>query len=241
MRGAWIGLQWQNFASAGAAGMISFLAAMVADLLRGHDIRWSRHAGSLFVTSFGALTGGWVGSQTASALLVTPLGQRLLSMVPVRAIGVAGAAGALGGAVGGVVVTALVSYLMAIFGLSDWKTAHREMVAGSAGSLAGAGAAAGTFFGVAAWGTASTGTAIGSLSGAAATNAALAAIGGGSMAVGSAILTGGAALVMLAVAGGVRLIFSHMDARARHLFLVGRIEIVRDLVGRGKQPEWVMA
>ncbi len=77
--------------------------------------------------------------------------------------------------------------------------------AGTAGGFAAAGA---TTSAVMALGTASTGTAIASLSGAAATNATLAALGGGSiaaggggMAAGSAVLGGAAAGVAILVGG----------------------------------------
>lgn len=76
------------------------------------------------------------------------------------------------------------------------------------GSLGGALTAYGAYSGVMALGTASTGTAIGSLSGAAATNATLAWLGGGSiaaggggMALGTAVLTGVAAGPALLIAG----------------------------------------
>lgn len=82
------------------------------------------------------------------------------------------------------------------------------------GGIAGVGAGAllgwGTYGGVMALGTATTGTAIGTLSGAAATNATLAWLGGGSlaaggggMALGSAVLGGIIAGPALLVAGGI--------------------------------------
>lgn len=64
--------------------------------------------------------------------------------------------------------------------------------AGTAGGVAAAGATAAA---VLMFGTASTGTAIASLSGAAATNAALAALGGGSIAAGGGGMAAGAALL----------------------------------------------
>lgn len=80
-------------------------------------------------------------------------------------------------------------------------------VAGTAGGFAAAGA---TTSAVVAFGTASTGTAISSLSGIAATNATLAALGGGSLAVGgggialgSAILSGATLGVGLLVSGAI--------------------------------------
>lgn len=69
------------------------------------------------------------------------------------------------------------------------------------GSLAGLAVAGGSYFGVMALGTASTGTAIGSLSGAAATNATLAWLGGGSLASGGAGVAGGTAVLGGVVVG----------------------------------------
>lgn len=70
--------------------------------------------------------------------------------------------------------------------------------AGTAGGIAAAGA---TTAAVMALGTASTGTAIATLSGAAATNATLAAIGGGSLAAGGLGVAGGTAILTGATAG----------------------------------------
>lgn len=75
----------------------------------------------------------------------------------------------------------------------------RTFLAGAAGVAAGTGAGAAaaytTFLAVGAWGTASTGVSIASLSGIAATNATMAAIGGGSLASGGAGIAGGTALL----------------------------------------------
>lgn len=98
--------------------------------------------------------------------------------------------------------------------ISEMKELSLEMghvVRGVA--AAGSGAAVGTagFLSVAAWGTASTGTAIGSLSGAAATNATLAWFGGGSLAAGGLGVTGGICVlggivaIPVLVVGGVEL------------------------------------
>ena len=71
------------------------------------------------------------------------------------------------------------------------------------GSLAGLAAGGGSFIGVTTLGTASTGTAISSLSGAAATNATLAWFGGGSLASGGLGMAGGTAILGGIVAGPV--------------------------------------
>lgn len=70
-----------------------------------------------------------------------------------------------------------------------------------AGSLAGVAAGGGAYLGVGSLATASTGTAIGSLSGAAATNATLAWLGGGSLATGGFGMAGGTMVLGGLVAG----------------------------------------
>jgi len=97
-----------------------------------------------------------------------------------------------------VVAQAVMSYGGVWFGHSDWKTANRSMVAGVAGTLGGTGVGAGVLGAVMTFGTASTGTAISTLSGAAATNAAYAILGGGTIASG-----GGGAALGAVVLGGV--------------------------------------
>lgn len=92
----------------------------------------------------------------------------------------------------GLAMAAASAYLAAAFGLASWQEVHAVV----AGSLLGL--AAGWLAQAALWqlaltvGTASTGTAISSLSGAAATSAALAWLGGGSLASGGFGMAGGA-------------------------------------------------
>ena len=89
-------------------------------------------------------------------------------------------------------------------GYVDLDTANRMTVASGIGTGLVLVASWGTFAAISAWGTASTGTAIASLSGAAATNATFALLGG-SVLVGKIILTGGIALI--AVAGTVAVMY----------------------------------
>ena len=85
----------------------------------------------------------------------------------------------------------------------------------AAGAAGGALVAFGAFSGVAALGTASTGTAIAALSGAAATNATLAVLGGGTLAAGGAGIAGGALVLGGLVAGPALAIMGIMaDANA---------------------------
>lgn len=77
---------------------------------------------------------------------------------------------------------------------------------GAAGAATGTALAYGTFTAAAAFGTASTGTAISGLSGVAATNATLAALGGGSLAAGGAGVAGGVIVLGAIVAAPLLLL-----------------------------------
>jgi hypothetical protein len=80
--------------------------------------------------------------------------------------------------------------------LKNISTEVNQMISGAAGgALGGAALAAGTYGLAGIIGTASTGTAIGSLSGVAATNATLAWLGGGSLSAGGLGMAGGAAVL----------------------------------------------
>ena len=105
-----------------------------------------------------------------------------------------------------VLALAVYNYGMYFFGGQDLRSANRQMLVGSIAAGAGSLFVAGTMSALAAWGTASTGTAIATLSGAAATNASLALLGGGTLAaggggvaLGTAVLSGGTLLVVVGV------------------------------------------
>jgi hypothetical protein len=231
------GLQWENFAASGLAALAALVISSVAQWWQGAKITWGRNAGVGAITGTGALMGGWVGTQVTFLLRFTTVGQRVMALLPTRAIGVFRFASGLGSAAGGLVAVTATSYLLAVFGLIDWRDAHRSAISGAIGTLAGAGFYAGTFSAVAFWGTASTGTAISTLSGAAATNATLAAIGG-SVAAGSIALTAGAAVVMVGVALAVQGIFSQMDAVERKRMVNGRLRLIEAHLEAGRQLEW---
>jgi hypothetical protein len=89
-------------------------------------------------------------------------------------------------------------------------TIKKAAIAGGSGAAVGGGVATGSLAAVGAFGTASTGTAISTLSGAAATNATLAWFGGGAVAAGgwgitwgTVVLTGGSTLIALGAAYGL--------------------------------------
>ena len=83
----------------------------------------------------------------------------------------------------------------------DMEKMTNALTSAVTGSLAGLAASGGAYLGVGALATASTGTAISSLSGAAATNATLAWLGGGSLASGGLGMAGGMAVMGGLVAG----------------------------------------
>jgi hypothetical protein len=119
-----------------------------------------------------------------------------------RALAANSAASALGGGV----AVAVLSYGQFLLGYSDIGAAHRSAAIGMAGIGVGVLGACGVMNAAIFFGTASTGTAVSTLSGAAATNAALAwlgggtlAAGGGGMAMGSIVVTGGGAAIGIAV------------------------------------------
>ncbi|MDD5261288.1 MAG: hypothetical protein PHD76_05500 [Methylacidiphilales bacterium] len=91
----------------------------------------------------------------------------------------------------GIVATTIFSYGGYFLGYSNLQEAHKNMVAGSIGTVASFGAVDTTLFWVGTYGTASTGTAIASLGGAAASNASFACLGGGSVAAGGYGMLGG--------------------------------------------------
>jgi hypothetical protein len=120
----------------------------------------------------------------------------------------------------GTAFSVVYSTLMYFCGEMDGTTALRTAVAGAAGAGGGALATVGIMTLATTYGTASTGTAIATLSGAAAKSAALAWLGGGAasaggggVALGSVVLTGGAAIAAIAVSAVVMYGFSLWDAQ----------------------------
>ena len=126
----------------------------------------------------------------------------------------------LSSATGGFLVGVLFAYGSWYMGYVDLETANRMTVASGIGTGLGIAVGWGTLAAISAWGTASTGTAIATLSGAAATKASLALLGGGALAaggggaaIGSVILTGGVALVIIAGTGAVMIVYHVIDRK----------------------------
>jgi len=97
------------------------------------------------------------------------------------------------------------------------------------------------------YGTASTGTAISTLSGAAATKAAAAWLGGGSLATGgggmaaagsSILVTGGTVLIVAAVVTPIAYGFHLKNVRDEHIRLTVNLAYTHERIRAGNQPEW---
>lgn len=116
--------------------------------------------------------------------------------------------------IGGIVFSGLYAIGGWYLGYMDATIARRSAIAGVGGSLAGMATGAGTMALVVTYGTASTGTAIASLSGAAATKASIALLGGGAVSAGGGGMAAGAAVLggivtITAVAVTTVIVFSY--------------------------------
>lgn len=221
------------YASLGAAAVAAGLR-IALDLLAKGRIDWRGVALSGLLGGAAGLAGSFAGVQTVALLTGTQAGRaltvRLLSTAAGRWVGVVGV-GKLAGGVAGAVMFACGG---ALLGLTDWRTAHRAMGSTAIGLGASMGATSATFGAVAAFGTASTGTAISTLSGAAMVKATMAWLGGGSLASGGFGVAGGA-LVLGGVGAAVALagtfvvggIYRMLDEREHRAMVGGRIELAQ--------------
>ncbi len=239
------GISWRAVGVAGIAAGIFFIGSSLLQLLCTGNIDLKKTGFFAVLTAGSTFLGQYAGIQATSLLTVTSAGQRLIALLPLRSLGAARLAGSLGGFAGGFIASILISYLAWGMGWSDLRTANRSLTA----NLAGLGGFAGIYLGaqmaVAAWGVASTGTAISTLSGAAAANATMAWFGGGAIGAGgigaswgAVILSGGAAAIAIVLTLSVTGIFRILDIRERRRLVLGRIELVGRRVSQALQPEW---
>jgi len=183
------------------------------------------------VITISALGGfsGYVGNLSGTLTQHALLSNRILLLSNLSP-----AAGNLAGSfAGGATTSALLAYGFYFLGYSDLNSANRFMTAGLIGTAAGGIATAGLIAFATTVGTASTGTAIASLSGVAAHNAALAWLGGGALSAGGAGMAGGA----MVLSGGALLAVVGASAAVIYLFQKGdehteqqRIEYLLDSV-----------
>ena len=132
------------------------------------------------------------------------------------------------GPVGVLLCTGIWGYGSYFFGYGTLQDANRNMIIGGLSSVAGVAFSAGVMGLIGTYGVASTGTAIATLSGAAATNASLAFLGGGTIAaggggvvLGTAILTGGVAVVVIGTSIAAWYIYKCWDEKQENERIAG--------------------
>ena len=186
-----------GIASAVAVG-IDLAVQTIGYIISPDKIDWGEVAGHTAITG-GAVFVGTVGTQYLNLGMTKLAANTGMFTALSKSLGCSTTllTNSLSSAAGGGIISTLLAYGYYLAGYSDLNSANRMAIAGATGSALGALAGAGTLAAISAWGTASTGTAIASLSGAAATNASLAVLGGGTVAAGG----GGVALGSLALTG----------------------------------------
>lgn len=218
----------QTSIQVGVAGaLLSGAFELASQLATGQKINWEKLAGISLLGGASGYASNMVGTFVQTGLATNQ--SRLTALIATHA-----SSPLLGSISSGIVASAVFAYGSYLLGYADLPTANRGMAAGVIGTAASALASSATFTLVATFGTASTGTAIGSLSGATATNATLAWLGGGSIAAGgggvatgAAILTAGTAVVAIAATAGVMYLYALGDEiteRERVNYLVARVQ-----------------
>jgi hypothetical protein len=229
-----------------AGGLVAGGFDAVAQLWAGGSVDWNR-TGTM--AGLGALSAGSAEAAqlaTSQALLrntafrarSVALG-RSMGILPSRTVSL------LPKAAGGIIGALAFSYGGYALGLYDATEANRTAVAGAGGALAGMATYSAMMAAAAAWGTASTGTAISTLSGAAAYNASLAMYGGGAVAAGGGGMTVGAAVVggVVTVAAVVVTVavmsgFEAYDAAQERKRIGDTIEVLRTHTGDFPGNPW---
>jgi hypothetical protein len=164
--------------------------------------RTLKNAGLVFISTSGGTMAGLAVSHFAEKRLVSSSQSLLIKMVPESLKNSGRLSSLLGGATGGLVASAIIAYVPALLNGEDLSAANRMMVTGTASTAAGVLAGYAIIQAAMYVGTASTGTAISTLSGAVATKAALAWLGGGAISAGGLGVTAGGTVV----SGGTLLI-----------------------------------
>lgn len=194
----------------------------------GERIQWKRTGSMALLSGVSGYSGTMAGTAIQQALVKNS--SRLAAKVAMSQFG----ALTIGQLSGSVITGAMFSYGAYVLGYSDLRTANRNMIATTGGAAVGALTSVTAMSLVSTFATASTGTAISTLSGAAATNATLAwfgggaiAAGGGGTALGATILSGGTAIVVIAAGAGIMYLFQLDDEkteRERVAYLVQSIQ-----------------
>lgn len=213
-------IAWNSLKVGGAAAVLDVAIQAVGQYRESGSVDWRRVGLSGGVTLLGTAAGSAAGQGAVVFLTENPIAYQFMS----RSSSILGlgsrslATNALGGAFGGGVATVLLAYGGYFAGLHDLQTANRMMIASGTGFAAGAAFCGGMLAMATTFGTASTGTAIATLSGAAWTSATGAWLGGGSLAAGgfgaaggTVVLSGGTALVVIGTGAAVYAVFRYRD------------------------------
>lgn len=197
-------------------------------IFSGKRIQWKRTGSMIFLSNIARYSGTMTDTAIQNALVKNSnqLAAKI-AMSQLKALTISRLSG-------NVVTGAMFSYGAYFLGYSDLRTANRNMIATAGGTAVGALTSVTAMGLVSTFATASTGTAISTLSGAAATNATLAwfgggaiAAGGGGTALGATILTGGTAAVVIAAGAGIMYLFQLDDEnteRERVAYLIQSIQ-----------------
>jgi hypothetical protein len=235
-------------ATLAAGGLIAGGLDIAAQMMAHQPVSWTR-AGKMAGLGAGSAFAGEATQLAVSQMLMRSQAARSMTVALGRSMGLLPAgtvslAPKLAGGVVGAVVFAYGGYAM---GMYDLRTANQFAIAGAAGSLAGSATGAGMMAAVATWGTASTGTAISTLSGAAAQSATLAWWGGGAAAAtgtgtamtwGAVIVGGVAVVAALAVTAGTMWGFHHYDTVQEWARLGRDVDFIRNLPDNHPGNPW---
>jgi len=207
------------------------------------DIRHSLKIGALSSISF--IGGTYTSIHLHWIFTESKLGRKLLSRLPWQRVGRAPIGQALSRLGGNLATVAIFAYGGWLIGNYNFNEANRQMVAAGFGAIGSSAFFSGTIGLVSAYATASTGTAISTLSGITAYNATMAWIGGGPLIAGGfgvsggvMILSGGTFIVAIGLATGVNLIFRRGDANSQKILIKGKVLLIEKRVAKGEQPEW---
>ena len=168
-----IGLDKGLVSAAKGAALIAVAIELGRSAFFSKDINYKQLARVGAASAGSAAVGYYVGAQIHSRMLATPLGGRIASLLPLRNATGSAIAG-ISSLAGGIASSLFFAIFGYTFGFLGAREAKVTAVAGTAGAVGALVFTSGALGAAMAWGTASTGVAISSLSGAAATNASLA-------------------------------------------------------------------
>lgn len=228
-----------------AGGLTAGAVAAIQEAFRDGEFDFGRVGTTATIGAASATLAYASGAAIHHGLVSTEVGGQIAGMMPTSQLAGQSIERLLG-TVGGAMVgsTAFVAG-MYLSGNYTPRESRRLMGRSLARVLAAKGATATAMGGAAALGTASTGTAITTLSGAAAQNATLAWWGGGSLASGGLGMAGGAvALNGIGLAAGVVAFagagyyFKQKDEAEQKTTIEARLDLLKERVEEGEQPEW---